>query len=68
MTPSIMDVVIPDHDVEPPLLIESVQHIKRAPVRMEYVAESPILPQLVPVADFDVGESLAMIVSQRLKE
>jgi hypothetical protein len=68
MAPTIVNVVVADDDVEPSLLIESVQQIKGASVGVENVAEFTILPHLIPIAHLDVGESFPMIVGQRLEE
>jgi hypothetical protein len=63
-----LDIVIAEEHMETILASEGVQQVEGASVRAPHNTEPPVLPQLIPVTDFNVGEPLAMVVRQCLEE
>lgn len=58
-----LDIVVAKDEVQPIAPIKPMQQVKSALVGASDVIE-PILIQLIPVADLDVGEALTIIVGQ----
>jgi hypothetical protein len=63
-----VDVVIAHDEVQPILLVKSMQQVEYTPVGAPDGTEPPVLPQFVPVSDLDVREPRAVIVVQGVQE
>jgi hypothetical protein len=68
VAPSTLDIMVAYNQVEPILLVELVQQVKDALVRLTDAVELPVLPQLIAVSNFNIREPLVVIVGQRVKE
>lgn len=63
-----LDIVVTEDQMETVLRSEGVQHIERRSVCTLDDVEASVLPQLIAVADLHIGESLAVVVAQRVDE
>jgi hypothetical protein len=63
-----LDIMVAKDHVETIVPGERVQQIKRALMGLPHRTEASILPQLITITDFNVGETLAVVVRQSLEE
>jgi hypothetical protein len=63
-----LDIVIAEDQMETILAGEGVKQVEGASVCALHGTETPVLPQFIPITDLDVGETLAIVVSQCLEE
>jgi len=68
IAPASLDVVVAHDEMESVLLVKPVQQVKDASMSIPNIAEPPILPQLVAISNFNIGETFSEVVSQCVKE
>ena len=68
VTPASLNVVVAYDKVEPVLLVEPVQQVKDATMRIPNIAKPSVLPQFVAISNFNVGKTFPEIVGQCVKE
>ncbi len=56
------DIVVSQNQMQPALLVELVQQIKDATVRLPDFLERPAFPKLVPITNLNVGKAPSYVV------
>lgn len=62
------DVVVAEDQVEPPFLVKAFQQVEDAVMGFADVGEMAVFEEFVPVADFDVGVTLGVVVLKGVVE
>jgi hypothetical protein len=66
MLPKSTNIVVAQQHVQTFLVIEAVQQIENSAVGFTHDIEAPVLPELITVANFNVGEALSIVVLEHI--
>jgi hypothetical protein len=68
VAPASPDIVVAHDEVKAILLVEPVQEVKDTSVSIPNVAKLSVLPKLVAISDFNIGEPFLVVVMQCMQE
>ena len=63
-----LNIVVADNQMKPLLPRKRVEQVKDTPVRSAHVCKPPVLPQFIPVPNFDVCKATLVIVTEGVEK